>query len=83
MPGAEAAVLAELPEARRTSSMRCPGGGVILVGERAAEVPGLYSAVAASPGAPAPASAGSRGGPVNAARWTPARSRPCCPAAAR
>src|SRR5690606_32865986 len=44
VPGAEAAVLAELPE-HVVEALR--GGGVILVGERAAEVPGLYSAVAA------------------------------------
>ncbi|MHA6785456.1 NADH-quinone oxidoreductase subunit G [Pseudonocardia saturnea] len=44
VPGAEAAVLAELPAAVVTA---LTGGGVILVGERAAEVPGLYSAVAA------------------------------------
>ena len=45
VPGAEAAVLAELPahvvEALSTR------GSVVLVGERAAEVPGLYSAVSA------------------------------------
>jgi NADH-quinone oxidoreductase subunit G len=44
VPGAEAAVLADLP-APVIEALR--GGGVILVGERAAEVPGLYSAVAA------------------------------------
>ncbi|GAA1286304.1 NADH-quinone oxidoreductase subunit G [Pseudonocardia aurantiaca] len=44
VPGAEAAVLSELPE-HVVEALR--GGGVILVGERAAEVPGLYSAVAA------------------------------------
>ncbi|GAA3246345.1 NADH-quinone oxidoreductase subunit G [Pseudonocardia petroleophila] len=44
VPGAEAAVLAELP-AHVVEALT--GGGVILVGERAAEVPGLYSAVAA------------------------------------
>ncbi len=49
VPGAEAAVLAGLPEhvlsalAGADSEQR----GVILVGERAAEVPGLYSAVSA------------------------------------
>jgi NADH-quinone oxidoreductase subunit G len=42
VPGAEAAVLADLPEAVLTGLAR---GGVILVGERAAEVPGLYTAV--------------------------------------
>jgi NADH-quinone oxidoreductase subunit G len=53
VPGAEAAVLADLPaaivealsggaDARSADAPR----GVILVGERAAEVPGLYSAVA-------------------------------------
>ncbi|HWM57825.1 MAG TPA: NADH-quinone oxidoreductase subunit G, partial [Pseudonocardia sp.] len=55
VPGAEAAVLAELPEhvlaalgggaADAGSAGAAPG--VILVGERAAEVPGLYSAVSA------------------------------------
>jgi NADH-quinone oxidoreductase subunit G len=53
VPGAEAAVMAELPEhvlvALRGSvderSAGAPRPGVILVGERAAEVPGLYSAV--------------------------------------
>ncbi|WP_433556943.1 NADH-quinone oxidoreductase subunit G [Pseudonocardia xinjiangensis] len=44
VPGAEAAVLAELPEHVVAA---LTGGGVILVGERAAEVPGLYSAVSA------------------------------------
>jgi NADH-quinone oxidoreductase subunit G len=44
VPGAEAAVLADLP-AHVVEALT--GGGVILVGERAAEVPGLYSAVAA------------------------------------
>jgi NADH-quinone oxidoreductase subunit G len=44
VPGAEAAVLAELP-AHIVEALT--GGGVILVGERAAEVPGLYSAVSA------------------------------------
>jgi NADH-quinone oxidoreductase subunit G len=42
VPGAEAAVLGELPE---HVLIALAGGGVILVGERAAEVPGLYSAV--------------------------------------
>ncbi|MFC4942592.1 NADH-quinone oxidoreductase subunit G [Pseudonocardia sp. GCM10023141] len=44
VPGAEAAVLADLP-AHVIEALT--GGGVILVGERAAEVPGLYSAVSA------------------------------------
>ncbi|WP_214364692.1 NADH-quinone oxidoreductase subunit G [Pseudonocardia sp. H11422] len=44
VPGAEAAVLAELPG---DVVEALTGGGVILVGERAAEVPGLYSAVSA------------------------------------
>ncbi|MBN9096744.1 MULTISPECIES: NADH-quinone oxidoreductase subunit G [Actinomycetes] len=44
VPGAEAAVLADLP-AHVLEALT--GGGVILVGERAAEVPGLYSAVSA------------------------------------
>jgi NADH-quinone oxidoreductase subunit G len=44
VPGAEAAVLDELP-AHVTAALS--DGGVILVGERAAEVPGLYSGVAA------------------------------------
>ena len=44
VPGAEAAVLAGLP-APVVEALT--GGGVILVGERAADVPGLYSAVAA------------------------------------
>src|SRR6185369_10756272 len=44
VPGAEPTVLGELP-AEVVEALR--GGGVILVGERAAEVPGLYSAVAA------------------------------------
>ena len=44
VPGAEAAVLGDLPEAVLSGLAR---GGVILVGERAAEVPGLYSAVSA------------------------------------
>jgi NADH-quinone oxidoreductase subunit G len=43
VPGAEPTVLGELPE-EVVEALR--GGGVILVGERAAEVPGLYSAVA-------------------------------------
>jgi NADH-quinone oxidoreductase subunit G len=44
VPGAEAIVLADLP-AHVLDALT--GGGVILVGERAAEVPGLYSAVSA------------------------------------
>ncbi len=44
VPGAEAAVLADLPSPVLEA---LTGGGVILVGERAAEVPGLYSAVSA------------------------------------
>jgi NADH-quinone oxidoreductase subunit G len=44
VPGAEATVLSQLP-AHVVEALT--GGGVILVGERAAEVPGLYSAVAA------------------------------------
>jgi NADH-quinone oxidoreductase subunit G len=44
VPGAEAAVLADLPPQVVEA---LTGGGVILVGERAAEVPGLYSAVSA------------------------------------
>jgi NADH-quinone oxidoreductase subunit G len=44
VPGAEAAVLADLPGPVIDALI---GGGVVLVGERAAEVPGLYSAVSA------------------------------------
>ncbi len=44
VPGAEAAVLADLPEHIIAG---LTGGGAILVGERAAEVPGLYTAVSA------------------------------------
>ncbi|MHA6792607.1 NADH-quinone oxidoreductase subunit G [Pseudonocardia bannensis] len=44
VPGSEAAVLADLPD---DVVAALTGGGVILVGERAAEVPGLYSAVSA------------------------------------
>ncbi len=44
VPGAEAAVLADLP-AHVVEALT--GGGVVLVGERAAEVPGLYAAVSA------------------------------------
>jgi NADH-quinone oxidoreductase subunit G len=44
VPGAEAVVLADLP-AHVLDALT--GGGAILVGERAAEVPGLYSAVSA------------------------------------
>jgi NADH-quinone oxidoreductase subunit G len=44
VPGAEAAVLADLPEHIVEA---LTGGGVILVGERAAESHGLYSAVSA------------------------------------
>jgi NADH-quinone oxidoreductase subunit G len=46
VPGAEAAVLAELATVAPHVVEALTGGGVILVGERAAEVPGLYSAVA-------------------------------------
>jgi NADH-quinone oxidoreductase subunit G len=46
VPGAEAAVLAELAEIAPHVIEALTGGGVILVGERAIEVPGLYSAVA-------------------------------------
>ena len=67
------------------------GGGVILVGERAAEVPGLYSALSrGSPRAPARSSAGCRGGRGSAARSRPAPlptllpgGRPVADAAAR
>ncbi|HEY0814263.1 MAG TPA: molybdopterin dinucleotide binding domain-containing protein, partial [Pseudonocardia sp.] len=44
VPGAEAAILGDLPSAVLDGLTH---GGVILVGERAAEVPGLYSAVSA------------------------------------
>ena len=46
VPGAEAAVLTELAEVAPHVVEALTGGGVILVGERAAEVPGLYTAVA-------------------------------------
>jgi NADH-quinone oxidoreductase subunit G len=46
VPGAEAAVLADLAAVAPHVVEALTGGGVILVGERAAEVPGLYSAVA-------------------------------------
>jgi NADH-quinone oxidoreductase subunit G len=46
VPGAEAAVLADLATVAPHVVEALTGGGVILVGERAAEVPGLYSAVA-------------------------------------
>jgi NADH-quinone oxidoreductase subunit G len=46
VPGAEAAVLADLAVVAPHVVEALTGGGVILVGERAAEVPGLYSAVA-------------------------------------
>ena len=58
VPGAEAAVLGDLPEAVLIGLAR---GGVVLVGERAAEVPGLYSAVSAL------AAAHGRGGRLGAA----------------
>jgi NADH-quinone oxidoreductase subunit G len=45
VPGAEAAVLADLVSAAPHVVEALTGGGMILVGERAAEVPGLYSAV--------------------------------------
>jgi NADH-quinone oxidoreductase subunit G len=45
VPGAEAAVLADLADVAPHVVEALTGGGVILVGERAAEVPGLYSAV--------------------------------------
>jgi NADH-quinone oxidoreductase subunit G len=45
VPGAEAAVLADLAAVAPHVVEALTGGGVILVGERAAEVPGLYSAV--------------------------------------
>jgi NADH-quinone oxidoreductase subunit G len=44
VPGAEAAVLSRLPESVVEA---LSAGGIVLVGERAAEVPGLYSAVSA------------------------------------
>jgi NADH-quinone oxidoreductase subunit G len=44
VPGAEAAVLAQLPASVVEA---LSDGGIVLVGERAAEVPGLYSAVSA------------------------------------
>jgi len=46
VPGAEAAVLADLATAAPHVVEALTGGGVILVGERAAEVPGLFTAVA-------------------------------------
>ena len=46
VPGAEAAVLADLATVAPHVVDALTGGGVILVGERATEVPGLYSAVA-------------------------------------
>jgi NADH-quinone oxidoreductase subunit G len=45
VPGAEAAVLADLATVAPHVVEALTGGGLILVGERAAEVPGLYSAV--------------------------------------
>jgi len=45
VPGAEAAVLRDLADSAPHVIEALTGGGVILVGERAAEVPGLYSAV--------------------------------------
>jgi len=47
VPGAEAAVLRDLAELAPQVLEALTGGGVILVGERAAQVPGLFSAVAA------------------------------------
>lgn len=47
VPGAEAAVLADLGRTAPDLVEALRHGGVILVGERAAEVPGLYSAVSA------------------------------------
>ena len=46
VPGAEAAVLNDLAAVAPHVLEALTGGGVILVGERAAEVPGLYTAVA-------------------------------------
>ena len=46
VPGAEAAVLADLANVAPHVVEALTGGGVILVGERAAEVPGLFTAVA-------------------------------------
>ena len=46
VPGAEAAVLTELADVAPHVVEALTGGGVILVGERAAEVPGLFTAVA-------------------------------------
>jgi NADH-quinone oxidoreductase subunit G len=46
VPGAEAAVLAELADVAPHVIEALTGGGVILVGERATEVPGLFTAVA-------------------------------------
>ena len=47
VPGAEAAVLTSLEVSNPEVVEALRDGGVILVGERAAEVPGLYSAVSA------------------------------------
>ena len=46
VPGAEAAVLTELADVAPHVVEALTGGGVILVGERAAEVPGLFTAAA-------------------------------------
>jgi len=45
VPGAEAAVLTELADVAPHVVEVLTGGGVILIGERAAEVPGLFTAV--------------------------------------
>src|SRR6185503_432175 len=45
VPGAEAVVLADLANVAPHVVESLTGGGVILVGERAAEVPGLFTAV--------------------------------------
>ena len=71
VPGAEAAVLNEAGAdggtgAELVSALSAPGA-VILVGDRAAESPGLYSAVSA----------------LAAERSRPGRCPPCCPAVGR
>ena len=80
-PGEEAQVIADLAH---NGDVAIDAGGVILVGERMAGVPGALDRRRCRwPGRPAPSWPGSRGGPATAARSRRAACPTCCPAAVR
>ena len=79
-PGDEAAAIEALAH---DGSVALDSGGLILVGERLAAVPGALTAVAGLAATTGARSPGSRAAPVTAERSRPVPCPPCCPAAAR